>query len=171
MIIQSPRSSALDIRVRGRAKTGSGRNRIRFAHIFDSVGISHSRRGNPVTLNAGAVLQTRCYRHEQVLRLVRKAGKADIEVASFRHRRLIIFDFALWCYHAGTPRAKTSTTGRHPRLTPYTSSSDLVPHGLGEAEEKLNDKAAAKQSYAKYLEMEPNGKDARAAKKKLGRKD
>ena len=42
---------------------------------------------------------------------------------------------------------------------------------LGEAEEKLNDKAAAKQSYAKYLEMEPNGKDAHTAKKKLGRKD
>ena len=42
---------------------------------------------------------------------------------------------------------------------------------LGEAEEKLNDKAAAKRWYAKYLEMEPNGKDAHTAKKKLGRKD
>jgi len=41
---------------------------------------------------------------------------------------------------------------------------------LGEAQEKLKDKKAAKESYAKYLEMSPDGKDAAAAKKKLGQK-
>jgi len=38
---------------------------------------------------------------------------------------------------------------------------------LGEGEEKLKDRAAAKQAYAKYLELAPDGKDAAAVKKKL----
>ncbi len=39
---------------------------------------------------------------------------------------------------------------------------------LGEAEEKLHDKKAAKEAFAKYLEMAPDGKEAAAAKKRLG---
>ena len=39
---------------------------------------------------------------------------------------------------------------------------------LAEAKEKLHDMAAAKAAYKKYLEVEPDGKDAAAAKKKLG---
>jgi tetratricopeptide (TPR) repeat protein len=38
---------------------------------------------------------------------------------------------------------------------------------LGETEEKLKDKNAAKDAYAKYLEMAPDGKEAAAAKKKI----
>ena len=38
---------------------------------------------------------------------------------------------------------------------------------LAESEEKLNDKTAAKEAYAKYLELNPNAKDADAIKKKL----
>lgn len=38
---------------------------------------------------------------------------------------------------------------------------------LGESEEKLNDQTAAKEAYAKYLELNPSAKDAEAIKKKL----
>jgi len=41
---------------------------------------------------------------------------------------------------------------------------------LGESEEKLKDKAAANQAYAKYLELAPDAKDAEAVKKKLAGK-
>lgn len=38
---------------------------------------------------------------------------------------------------------------------------------LGEAEEKLKDKRAAQEAFRKYLELEPDGKEASAVKKKL----
>ena len=38
---------------------------------------------------------------------------------------------------------------------------------LGESEEKLNDRTAAKEAYTKYLELNPSAKDAEAIKKKL----
>jgi tetratricopeptide (TPR) repeat protein len=38
---------------------------------------------------------------------------------------------------------------------------------LGDAEEKLNDDRAAREAYAKYLELAPKGKEAPAVKKKL----
>ncbi len=38
---------------------------------------------------------------------------------------------------------------------------------LAEAEEKQNDKKAARQAYAKYLELSPDAKNAGAIKKKL----
>lgn len=41
---------------------------------------------------------------------------------------------------------------------------------LAESEEKLNDQAAAKEAYAKYLELNPAAKDADAIKKKLAGK-
>jgi len=41
---------------------------------------------------------------------------------------------------------------------------------LGESEEKLHDKPAARQAYAKYLELSPDGKEADAIKKKLASK-
>ena len=41
---------------------------------------------------------------------------------------------------------------------------------LAESEEKLNDQTAAKEAYAKYLELNPDAKDADAIKKKLARK-
>lgn len=40
---------------------------------------------------------------------------------------------------------------------------------LGEAQEKMNDKKAAKEAYQKYLELEPTGKEATTAKKKLAK--
>jgi len=41
---------------------------------------------------------------------------------------------------------------------------------LGESEEKLNNKKAAQEAFAKYLELAPDAKDAEAIKKKLGGK-
>ena len=41
---------------------------------------------------------------------------------------------------------------------------------LGEAREKLNDQKAAREAYAKYLELAPDGKEAAIVKKKLGHK-
>jgi len=40
---------------------------------------------------------------------------------------------------------------------------------LGESEEKLKDKKAADEAYAKYLELAPDAKDAEAIKRKLAR--
>lgn len=39
---------------------------------------------------------------------------------------------------------------------------------LGEAEEKLKDKKAAREAFAKYLELSPEGKDAAIARRKTG---
>ena len=41
---------------------------------------------------------------------------------------------------------------------------------LGEGEEKLKDKQAASEAYAKYLELAPDAKDADTVKKKLSGK-
>jgi tetratricopeptide (TPR) repeat protein len=41
---------------------------------------------------------------------------------------------------------------------------------LGETEEKLKDKQAAREAYSKYLELSPDGKEAEAVKKKLAGK-
>ncbi len=41
---------------------------------------------------------------------------------------------------------------------------------LAEAEEKLKDKAAAQEAYAKYVELAPDAKDAQAIRKKLAGK-
>jgi len=41
---------------------------------------------------------------------------------------------------------------------------------LGDTEEKLKDKPAAQQAYAKYLELAPDGKEAESVKKKLASK-
>lgn len=39
---------------------------------------------------------------------------------------------------------------------------------LGDTEEKMKDKEAARAAYAKYLELQPDGKLAESIKKKLG---
>jgi len=41
---------------------------------------------------------------------------------------------------------------------------------LGETKEKLHDKEGAKEAFSKYLELEPDGKEAALIKKKLGTK-
>ena len=41
---------------------------------------------------------------------------------------------------------------------------------LGEAREKLQDRAAAREAYSKYLELKPDAKNAAEIRKKLARK-
>jgi tetratricopeptide (TPR) repeat protein len=41
---------------------------------------------------------------------------------------------------------------------------------LGESEEKLKDKAAAAEAYAKFLELAPDAKEAESVKKKLAKR-
>ena len=41
---------------------------------------------------------------------------------------------------------------------------------LGEAQEKLKDRAAAREAYSKYLELRPDAKNAAEIRKKLARK-
>jgi tetratricopeptide (TPR) repeat protein len=41
---------------------------------------------------------------------------------------------------------------------------------LGETEEKLKDKQAAREAYTKYLELSPDGKESESVKKKLAGK-
>jgi Flp pilus assembly protein TadD len=41
---------------------------------------------------------------------------------------------------------------------------------LGEAREKLKDRAAAREAYSKYLELKPDAKNAAEIRKKLARK-
>jgi Flp pilus assembly protein TadD len=41
---------------------------------------------------------------------------------------------------------------------------------LGEAQEKLKDRAAAREAYAKYLELKPDAKNAAEIRKKLAAK-
>jgi tetratricopeptide (TPR) repeat protein len=40
---------------------------------------------------------------------------------------------------------------------------------LGEAEEKLRDRKAAREAYAKYLELDPEGKNAAEVRKKMAK--
>src|SRR5258708_1930327 len=56
---------------------------------------------------------------------------------------------------------------RFREATRWNPSSAEAFLRLGDSEEKLRDKPAARQAYAKYLELAPDGKEAPAVKKKL----
>jgi tetratricopeptide (TPR) repeat protein len=62
-------------------------------------------------------------------------------------------------YKAALNRFREAT-----RYNPTLSEAYLR---MGDSEEKLKDKPAARQAYAKYLELAPDGKEAEAIKKKL----
>ena len=57
--------------------------------------------------------------------------------------------------------------GRYTDATLYDPGSAQAFEKLGEVEEKLHDVAAARQAYAKYLELSPTGKDAETVKKRM----
>jgi tetratricopeptide (TPR) repeat protein len=65
-------------------------------------------------------------------------------------------------YKAAASRFREST-----RWNPTFAEAFLR---LGESEDKLKDKAAAREAYQKYVELAPDGKDAEAVKKKLAGK-
>lgn len=56
---------------------------------------------------------------------------------------------------------------RFREATRWNPSSAEAFLRLGDTEEKMHDKPAARQAYAKYLELAPDGKEAAAVKKKL----
>jgi|SRR5882724_6223220 len=56
---------------------------------------------------------------------------------------------------------------RFREATRWNPSSAEAFLRLGDSEEKMHDKPAARQAYAKYLELAPDGKEAAAVKKKL----
>ena len=57
--------------------------------------------------------------------------------------------------------------GRYMDATLYDPGSAQAFEKLGEVEEKLHDLTAARQAYAKCLELSPTGKDAEAVKKRM----
>ena len=59
---------------------------------------------------------------------------------------------------------------RFREATRWNPSSAEAFLRLGETEEKLKDKQAARDAYSKYLELSPDGKDAESVKKKLAGK-
>jgi len=59
---------------------------------------------------------------------------------------------------------------RFREATRWNPSSAEAFLRLGDTEEKLKDKQAAHDAYAKYLELSPDGKEAEAVKKKLAGK-
>jgi len=62
-----------------------------------------------------------------------------------------------------------ASTNRFREATLWNPSLAEAFLRLGESQEKLKDKKAADEAYAKYLELAPDAKDAEAIKKKLAR--
>jgi tetratricopeptide (TPR) repeat protein len=56
---------------------------------------------------------------------------------------------------------------RYVRATKWDPGSAEAFLKLGEAEEKLNDHAVAREAYEKYLELSPDAKNAAAIRKKI----
>jgi tetratricopeptide (TPR) repeat protein len=59
---------------------------------------------------------------------------------------------------------------RFEEATHWNPSYAIAFLRLGESEEKLKDMKAAREAYAKYLELAPDAKDSEAIKKKLNGK-
>jgi tetratricopeptide (TPR) repeat protein len=63
-----------------------------------------------------------------------------------------------------------SALGRFREATRFNPTYAAAYLRLGDTEEKMKDKQAAQEAYAKYLELAPDGKEAEAVKKKLAAK-
>ena len=61
-----------------------------------------------------------------------------------------------------------AAANRFREATRWDPSLALAFLRLGEAEEKRNEKEAAREAYKKYLELAPDAKNAAAIKKKVG---
>ncbi len=70
------------------------------------------------------------------------------------------FYFKKGNYKAAARRYRDAT-----RWDPTSAAAFLR---LAQSEEKLKDAAAAREAYAKYLELAPDSKDAEAIRKKIG---
>lgn len=73
--------------------------------------------------------------------------------------------------HQGTPRGYRAALGRYERATKFNPSNAEAFFKIGEAEEKLKNKDAAKAAFQKVLQLTPpDSKLAKSAKKKLNDK-
>ena len=72
--------------------------------------------------------------------------------------------------HQGKPAGYRAALGRYEAAAKYNPNSAEAFFKLGEAEEKLKNKDAARTAFEKVLQLAPDSKLARDAKKKLGNK-
>ena len=78
-------------------------------------------------------------------------AKRDMNVGAFYYKR-------------GKYKA---AAGRFGEATKWNPGLSEAWYRLGEVEEKLGDEEAMRNAWTKYLELEPNGKESSAVKKKL----
>jgi tetratricopeptide (TPR) repeat protein len=70
-------------------------------------------------------------------------------------------------YYFRTKKNYHAAARRYLRATKWDPGSSEAFLKLGESEEKLNDRAAAREAYEKYLELAPTAKNADAIRKKI----
>ena len=81
-------------------------------------------------------------------------------------RNIKVGDFYM---HKGTISGYRAALGRYERATKFNPSSAEAFFKVGEAEEKLKNKDAAKVAFQKVIQIAPDSKLAREAKKKLAK--
>jgi tetratricopeptide (TPR) repeat protein len=72
--------------------------------------------------------------------------------------------------HKGTASGYRAALHRYERATKFNPSNVEAFYKIGEAQEKLKNKDGAKAAFEKVIQMAPESKLAREAKKKLGNK-
>ena len=70
-------------------------------------------------------------------------------------------------YYFKTKKNYHAAARRYLRATKWDPGSSEAFLKLGESEEKLNDRAAAREAYEKYLELAPAAKNSAAISKKI----
>ena len=72
--------------------------------------------------------------------------------------------------HKGTPQGYRAALSRYEEATKYNPNSPEAFFKVGEAHEKLKNEDAAKLAFQKVIQIAPDSKFAREAKKKLSAK-
>jgi len=72
--------------------------------------------------------------------------------------------------HKGTPSGYRAALHRYERATKFNPGNVEAFYKIGEVEEKLKNKDAARAAFEKVIQIAPDSKQARDAKKKLGSK-
>ncbi len=72
--------------------------------------------------------------------------------------------------HKGTPSGYRAALNRYERATKFNPQNVEAFFKAGEAEEKLKNKGGARTAFEKVIQIAPDSKLAREAKKKLGSK-
>ena len=69
--------------------------------------------------------------------------------------------------HKGTPAGYRAALARYERATKFNPSNAEAFFKIGEAEEKLKNRDAAKTAFQRVIDLAPDSKLAHEAKKKL----